>query len=193
VPLLFRSDAVGAHMDAACLPTTSSGSPPPRLTDGSIRDRAAVSPAVASLLLSDKGSRASAGGRAHRAGNLDRPRTARGAPDRRDRRVATAVARCEGAAGMKAGSGPQQPAVRVSRCPRVPGAGALADALGCAVSEAGVIDRAVDACGCGESRGPRDIYSGARGSVLFLSPRGTRARLCKPAVGTNETWIRECC
>ena len=30
---------------------TSSGSPPPRWTDGSIRDRAAVSPAVASLLI----------------------------------------------------------------------------------------------------------------------------------------------
>ena len=36
---------------------TRSGSPPPRLTDSSIRDRAAVSPAVANLLLSDRSTR----------------------------------------------------------------------------------------------------------------------------------------
>lgn len=52
---------------------TRRGSAPPSLPDGSIRDRAAVSPAKARLLLPDKRSDARRRPHAHRAGNPDRP------------------------------------------------------------------------------------------------------------------------
>jgi hypothetical protein len=50
-PLFLREQQPASSVTTWLLRTTS-GSPPPRLTDGSIRDELAVSPAVASLLLS---------------------------------------------------------------------------------------------------------------------------------------------
>jgi hypothetical protein len=49
---LFLREQQPASSGTTWLLRTTSGSPPPRLTDGSIRDELAVSPAVASLLLS---------------------------------------------------------------------------------------------------------------------------------------------
>ena len=110
------------------------------------------------------------------------------APPTLARRFSRALTR--GGGRVKAVCGPRQPATR--RCPRVPGAGALADALDVLcperVSSTGRLMRAGAA-----SRAVPGHILGARGPAVFLSPRGTRDRLCKPAVGTNETRIREGC